>query len=49
MSATYGWVKQGHDMNKTRSKATWYDKGSDPVVDMGIYSDEEGGVTGLWC
>src|SRR5258708_21808876 len=49
-SAASTWVKQGHDMNKTKCEETCSARcGGDTVVDVGVHSSEERGVTGLGC
>ena len=47
-SAVSVWAKQGHDMSKTKyEKICFTKRDGDTVVDMGVHSDEERGVTGL--
>src|SRR5258708_7226444 len=47
-SAVSAWVKQGHDMSKTKCEEMYSARrGGDTVVDMGVHSSEERGVTGL--
>src|SRR5258708_3989782 len=47
-SAVSIWVKQGRDTNKTKCEEICFTKcDGDTVVDMGVHSDQDRGVTGL--
>ncbi len=46
-STTYNWAKQEPNTSRTRSGVTWHNKGCDIAMDVGVHSDEEGGITSL--
>src|SRR5713226_3966860 len=49
-SVASAWAKQGRSMNKTKYEEMYSAKrGSNTVVDVGVHSSEECGVTGLGC